>query len=191
MGIDVKDIGKNFLKKSALDTFGVTKKSLSSSPQRSYMWDVQITNGGIVPVLGSILDNISLFAKSITVPSQTIEPIQLNIMGERIFYSGKESSPRTVEMVFWDDEAGSVRRYLDQWFQMVHENKTGNSFSKDGYERTIDIKTKDTTDTAFTSVTKLTGCFPIEIGSIQLSYDNSDIIEVSAVFQYDDKEFIT
>ena len=191
MGIDVKNIAENFKKKTLLDTFGVTKRALSDKPQRAYMWDVQITNGGIVPVLGTILDNVSLFAKSITVPSQTIEPIQLNIMGERIFYSGKDSSPRTVEMIFWDDEAGSVRRYLDQWYQMVHENKTGKSFSKDGYERTIDIKTKDTTDTAFTSVTKLTGCFPIEIGPVQLSYDNSDIIEISATFQYDNKEFKT
>lgn len=192
MGFDTKKIIDNFKDNVTLDVLGVTNRNIKSAkPQKSYMWDITITNGGIVPVLGNLLDDIKVYAKSVTVPNDAVELITYNHMGERIFFAGKDASAHTVQMTFWDDEKGTIRRYLDTWYQTYHARETGDQQWKKNYERVIKINTKDTTDAAVTSIVTLSGCFPLEIAEIPLSYDNSDILEVSATFQYDHKKLTT
>lgn len=191
MGADFKNIFNRVSENKLTDIFGVSQRGVSDKPQRSYLWEVHILNGGIVPVIGSILDNIRVYAKTVTIPNSTIEPIQLNHMGERIFYSGKEGSSHTVSMTFWDDEIGTIRRYLDQWHQLANENFTGNSVNKTNFQRTIKIYLRDTTDTIYTGVFELEGAFPIEIGEISLNYDSSEIIEIPVTMQFDTKRIIT
>jgi hypothetical protein len=186
-----KNLIDRIKKNKITDLFGVTSKQVSSTPQKNYLWEVHITNGGIVPVIGTLLDNIKVYAKNVNVPNSSIEPIEMNFMGERIFYSGKENSSHTVQMTFWDDESGTIRRYMNQWYQLVHENYSGKSVSKINFQRTVKIRLKDNSDTIYTGVFELEGAFPIEIGDISLSYDSSDIMEIPITLQYDTKTVIT
>jgi hypothetical protein len=183
-------IADDFKNKVALDTFGISKKGIATNPQKAYMWEVHITDGGRVGMVATLLDNITAYAKSVVAPSRTVEPIPFNIMGDRLSYVGKETSPRTLELTFWDDESATIRRYFDRWFQLVYEDKTGIASARQDADRNIEIRTKDTTDTAFTSITKLNGCFPIEIGPVNYSYEASDVVEVTVTIQFDSMEFI-
>ena len=191
MAADLDNLVDRISKNKITDVFGVSQRGVSDKPQRSYLWEVQILNAGILPVIGSVLDNIRVYAKTVTIPNSVIEPIQLNHMGERIFYSGKEGSSHTVSMTFWDDEVGTIRRYMDHWYQLAHEDFTGNSVNKTNLQRVVKIYLRDTSDTIYTGLFELGGVFPIEIGEIALNYDSSEIIEIPVTFQFDTKQVIT
>ena len=192
MGFDTKNIVDNFKDNVSLDILGVVNRDIKSiKPQKTYMWDITVTNGGIVPVLGSLLDEIKVYGKSVTMPNSAIDPIQFTHMGERVFYAGKESSTHQCQITFWDDEKATIRRYMDDWYQTMHKNFSGNSVHKVNYERELKINLNDTTDSTVTSIMTLYGVFPIEISEIPLSYDNSEVLEVSVTFQYDSKKMTT
>lgn len=155
---------------------------LPKNPQKTYLWEISIIGNS---------ENIKTFAKSVSIPQSSIEPIIVNYMGEKVHYAGKESSPKTVTITFWDDERATMLTYLDNWFQTVHQNGTGQMTKEADYRRTINILLNDATDLTDTSVTELSGAFIIDIAEIPLSYENSDVIEITATFQYELKEVRT
>jgi len=191
MGIDFNNIAGRMKSKKLRQIAGITQRELSTNPQKSYLWEVSITNGGIIPILGTILDNIKVFAKSVTIPQEAIEPIQSTWLGEKIFHAGKDSASHTVNITFWDDEYMTVLGYMNQWFKLVRDPDTGSSVEKRDYWRDIHIKLKDSTDLITTGKVTLYNCFPIEIADINLSYESSEIIEISVTFQYDKKKILT
>lgn len=152
---------------------------LPKNPQKTYLWDIGIIGGD---------KDIKTYAKSISIPQSSIEPIIMSYMGEKVFYAGKESSAKTVTITFWDDERATILNYLDNWFTEVHENKTGHMLSESGYRRSIVINLTDSTDLTNTSITTLSGAFVIDIAETPVSYENSDVVEITATFQYELKE---
>lgn len=185
MGFDIDNIRNKVhdlrnLKDAAGSLFsGAIEDFLPKNPQKTYLWDIDIIGDNT---------NIKTYAKSIVIPQASIEPIVVNYMGERVFYAGKETSTKTVVITFWDDERGTILRYLENWFTEVHENGTGHMLSERDYRRTIKIMLTDSTDLSNTSITELSGAFIIDIAETQLSYETSDVIEISATFQYELKD---
>lgn len=190
MGYDVDNIVNRLKSKKLREIAGITQRRLSENPQKSYMFEIDILGGGVLPNIGSLLSNITVFAKSATIPQSAVEPIRVNFMGEPIFYAGKDASSHSTTITFWDDEYASMLHYLDQWFQLVHENDTGNITNKTGYQRNIRIRPRDASDTIDTSIVELDGCFPTDISDISLSYDASEVIEITATFQFDKKRVV-
>ena len=191
MGYDINNIAKRLASKKLREITGVTGRLLSNDPQRSYLWEIQIIGGGILPTLGRLLDNITLFSKSINIPQSTIDPIVHNYMGERIFYAGKDASPKTLIATFWDDEALTVYSYMNQWYSAIHDDVTGDIVDEAQYRREFRIKLKDASDTVNTGVIILDGVFPIDIAEIPMTYETSDAIEVTVTFQYNTKRLVT
>jgi len=185
MGFDIQNIREKAHKLRGLRDAvgsalsGAVSDFLPKNPQKSYLWDISI--------VGNQTD-IQTFAKSVSIPQSSIDPILMSYMGEKVFYAGKESSPKTITITFWDDERTTILNYLDNWFTEVHENKTGHMLSESGYRRTIRLNLTDSTDLSNTSITTLSGAFIIDIAETPLSYENSDAVEVTATFQYELKE---
>lgn len=152
---------------------------LPKNPQKSYQWDIEIVGGDFT---------IKTFAKTVTIPQSAIEPIIMSYMGEKVHYAGKETSAKTITITFWDDERATILNYLDNWYTEVHESGTGHMLSESDYRRTIKVNLRDSTDITRTSITTLSGAFIMDIAETPLSYDNSDVIEVTATFQYELKD---
>lgn len=153
------------------------------SPQKAYMWEVEIQGSA-----AGALQDLTLYAKSISIPQSAVEQLTINHKGGKSHYAGKDSSAHTVTATFFDDENQTVSKYFNDWFNTyVSDPSTANGSSKSEYAADIVIKMKDSTDENVTAQWKLSKSFPIDIGEVSLSYDSSDAIELSVTFSYDEK----
>ena len=146
-----------------------------NTPQKSYMWEVEIRalSLGTLPAL-------TTYAKTVTIPQSAVEQIIINHKAGKAHHAGRDSAGHTVTVAFWDDETGTIRKYM-------HNPITGSGTSRDVYAATMVIKLKDSADVETTGTITLGHVFPTDMSDISLSYDSSEPIEISVTFSYDEK----
>ena len=153
------------------------------SPQKAYMWEVEIQGA-----IAGALPDLTLFAKTASIPPSSVDPIVINHKGGKAHYAGKNSSAHTVSIAFFDDEAQTIQDFMYEWYDNYISNpSTATSADKSQYTADILIKFKDSHDESVTASWKLTKAFPTEIGEVSLSYESSDLIELPVTFSYDEK----
>lgn len=150
--------------------------------QRAYMWEVFI-NG----LSTGALDGLDAFAKTVSLPQTSVEQLVVNHKAGRTHYAGRDASGHTVTVTFWDDESLSVYRYFSDWMNLIHDQKTASSAPRSDTTADMAIKLKNSSDDAVTGTIKLTKVFPTELADVSLSYDNSDAMEVSVTFSFDER----
>ena len=154
------------------------------SPQKSYMWEIDITTAGAA----SALSDLSTFAKTVSIPQTSVETFIINHKTSKTHHAGRDASGHTVSVTFWDDEALTIQKYFNDWIEAIKPQKGDSSVSRDQYIADMKIRLKDSSDEKATGVITLSHVFPTDIGDISLSYDGSEAIEVTITFSFDTKE---
>lgn len=152
------------------------------NPQRAYEWEVSITESGGTATLPLITQR----AKSVSIPETSIDTIIINYKGRKAHYAGRSASPSTVTVVFWDDEDNTVYSYFKDWMEKrLSDSQVGGGKTADIYtaEMHINLLKHDSIEKSTGMV--LTRVFPISVGDIQLSYDQSEHVEISVTFSFD------
>lgn len=154
-----------------------------NNPQRAYEWEVKLYS---TEVGSSEMNILTQRAKSVTIPETSVDTIVINYKSRKAHYAGRSASPSTVTIVFWDDEGHTVYNHFKRWMEeRLTKSEVGGGVEADRYtsRMVIDMLKHDsqTVSGQFT----LTRVFPISIGDIQLSYDQSEHMEVSVTFSYD------
>ena len=153
-----------------------------NNPQRSYLWEVDIeglSTGG--------LQNLSFYAKTVSIPQIAIEQIIINHKAGRTHHAGRDVSAHTVTVTFWDDEAQTIHKFFNDWMTLMFDQKTASGNTRNIYSANMVIKLKDAADAEVTSKIKLTNVFPTDIGDVNLSYDTSEPVEYTVTFSFDSK----
>jgi len=92
-----------------------------------------------------------------------------------------------VTISFWDDEAQTIHKFFDDWFNLVLNQENGASAGRDIYSADLVIRLMDSADENITSTIKLTKVFPTDMAEIALSYDSSEPVEHSITLSFDAK----
>lgn len=163
----------------------ITNVRTVATPQKAYMWEVQIL--GLAGATGGVLQDLATYAKSVSIPQSAVETIVINHKATRTAHAGRDSAGHTVSLTFWDDEAGTIHKYLNGWMQWIMNADDGTSVPRNLYSAQMKILLKDSKDSAVTQTITLSNIFPTEVGDISLNYDGSDAIEISATFNFDKK----
>jgi len=153
-----------------------------NTPQKSYLWEVDVqglSTGGV--------QNMSFFAKTISIPQIAVEQIIINYKGLKTHHAGRDASGHTVTISFWDDEAQTIHKFFDDWFNLVLNQENGASAGRDIYSADLVIRLMDSADENITSTIKLTKVFPTDMAEIALSYDSSEPVEHSITLSFDAK----
>lgn len=151
-------------------------------PQKSYMFEVHfLDHNSLIPSIGEMKYNV----KTVAIPAISKEPIIYNFMNSKIKYAGRDSSEKQIVITFWDDEGLTVLDYIHKWSSLSGDLETGDALPKSEYVKDIRVSLKDTNDALTTGRFLLKNCFPTDVGEIQLSYEDSGIIEVPITFSYD------
>ena len=153
----------------------------NKAPQFSYMYEVDITGANFAS------NDISVFAKTITIPQSAVEQTTINYKAGKTFFAGRDAASHTVSITFWDDEKQTVSRFFNKWMKAIHDPETANGTSRDNYTADLNIRLKSNDDERVSSYITLKGCFVTEIGDISLSYDNSEPEEISVTLSYETK----
>ena len=168
---------------------------LSKEPQRSYQFEVEIldTNVGEAGnIVTEFIDNIrdlKYFVKSVDFPVISKEMIEYSFMNTKMSFAGKDSSSHQFSITFWDDEALTVSDYMKKWYDLSGDSKYHDSTDKNTYQRTMKIKLLDVTGIVSTGEYIFYNCNPVELGALNLSYDDSNSLEFPITFYYDYYEF--
>lgn len=153
----------------------------TGEPQKTFMWEVSFRG------TGRSFQNAKLYAKNASIPQSSVETIEQNFLGNKMFHAGKDASSHTLNITFWDNENMEVYRFLQEWINLLHDPAYGAAVRKTTYSKIMTLRLKDTADVFTTGDFHLHECFPSEISEVSLSYDVSDAIEISATFYFDYK----
>lgn len=165
------------------ESVGITAIKGRGEPQRSYMWEVYVKGQTAMP------SNTYTYAKTVSIPNFSTEDMVLNYMGEQLHYAGKNSSNKSIQVTFWVNQKLTPYKELLDWWYKTSEPTTGFQTYKNhkgtGYAQTLELKLIDVTNFRYNAVITMENAYPTEIGEVSLSYESSEMMEVSATFVFD------
>ena len=178
-----------------LNTLGeriTTGLFLSKEPQRSYQFELEVletsgddSGGNIFTDFVDGIRDLKYFVKTVDFPIMSKELIEYNFMDTKVSYVGKDSSPHTFSITFWDDEALTITDYMKKWYDLSGQSKYQEGVDKKTYSKDMKIKLLDVTGFITTGEFTFYNCTPIELGGLNLSYEDSNALEFSITFYYD------
>lgn len=190
----------------------ISKTLPTKEPQRSYMWEI-----GISDPEGDSVDKITLYAKQTAVPPTMTENLKRWYAGVEYSYAGRDVSPRIFRVTFWDNEDLEIYRFFRKWNELINGGETSTKVKPEDYFGKATIKLlrsngKSSNDyniglgTTILDVPDIIGkvwddateddskftmkdIFPVEVSEITLSYAESTEITFDVMFSYRYREF--
>lgn len=152
------------------------------NPQRAFEFEVEILAGvaaGSLPILTQRVESVSI-------PETSVETIEINYKGRKTIHAGRDSSPHTVAITFWDTEAREVYSFFKNWMENgISNSQVGGGVTRDLYATQLVIRTMAHDSNTVTGTNRLTNVFPTNIGDVALTYESSEHMKVEVTFSYD------
>ena len=131
---------------------------------------------GFPAYVTSDVELASFMVKAAQLPSSVISPIMVPFRGRQLQIAGDRTfEPWTITII--NDTNFSVRDSFEQWMNGInqHNNNTGLTNPND-YMSDMIIDQLDKDGTVVKGY-NIRGCFPTNLGAIELSYDTENTIE--------------
>ena len=148
---------------------------------------------------GNSLADLDLYGKATALPTASIGMIPVPWMGRVIKFSGERTfADWTVQLYDSSQAEGDVRSQMMQWLEQMDSARIHDisyNFTASAEIHWDDLgggqKSNHNNQSGFQKKVKLFGVFPIDVGELQLSYDNVDqFSEFPVTFAYDFSEYI-
>ena len=170
--------------------------------QRDWMW--QLTIPGISNMAGmagieGLEDEITIRARTCSLPARGVEVIESNWMSQKQFFPGKPTFGNTVSVSFEESENLNVSRFLFNWQQHIMDITSGHSnalakrpggatsYVTDMYLNLVSYSgqlSKDNPD-ASRKYFLFKNVFPTNVGDVSLDYSANGQIKYDVTFQFD------
>lgn len=99
-------------------------------PQNSFAWEVEILGNAVTgqfPLL-------TAHATTMELPEKSVETINRAHKSRNSRFSGRDSSPGTFTVTFWEDQEGSVYQFFNDWVENgISNSLTGGGLTRDLY----------------------------------------------------------
>lgn len=159
-----------------LNTF--KQNALNQGGYRPSLFEVRITYAG---------ENFSFLCQSSQVPAFTVNPIEVPYFGRTIKVAGMRTYAEWTTTLMVEEDF-DVRRTLEQWNQNIDSaigNLRNGIFSAENYKQDAEVilygKTGNIVNRYF-----LLGCWPSDVGTIELDWNSPDTIGTYTVsWQFD------
>jgi len=92
-------------------------------------------------------------------------------------------------VTFWEDQSLTAYDYMYKWYQLTGSSKYNEGVGKVSYIKNMAVYLKDVNDLIITGKLSFANCFPTDIASTNLNYDDSSAVETTVTFAYDYVEF--
>ena len=117
-------------------------------------------------------------------PSSTIEPITVMYRGRPINFAG-ERTFQPWQITIYNDTNFNIRNALEQWSNGIQNNATTNGITNPlDYQVDMGVHQLDRTGAKIKTY-RFKDAFPLEVGDIQLGYDQGNAVETfNVTFMY-------
>lgn len=148
-------------------------------PQRAYLWELNILDPE-----GDPEQKLSTYALSVSIPSRNHQPLRRSYMGQNYFLTGKNTSPNSFRVTVYDDSLLSMYRYFSHWLSICNDPEYNRSVGFNNAFKDIELITKGVTNVLVSGRFKMEGAIPIELGTVEMSYDNNDVMKFDVTFNF-------
>jgi hypothetical protein len=152
------------------------------NPQRAFEYEVELlgsTVSGTKPILTQRVETVSI-------PEKSIETIEVNFKGRKTIYPGRDASPHTVTVNFYDDEDRNVYSFFNNWINGALDETLGGGAYRSLLAAELRIKMFKADSATLSGTHRLTKVYPTSIGEISLDYSASDHAKIAVTFSYDE-----
>ena len=150
-----------------------------TEPQRAYLWELNIIDPD-----GEYDKKLTTFALSASIPARNHQPLKRSYMGQNYFITGKNTSPNSFRATVYDDSLLSMYRYMVHWMNICNDPEYNRSVGFGNASKDIELITKGVTNVLVSGRFRLEGAMPTEIGTIEMSYDNNDVMKFDITFSF-------
>lgn len=161
-------------------------RSSERAPQRAYEWEVKINASNNV----GQLELLTARAQNIQIPEKSVETIEINYKSRKARYAGRDASPGTFTVQFWDDESNAVYNYFNQWLEeSISNSESGGGKTRKDYavELVAELLAHDGASVTGTHTFK--DVWVQSLGDITLDYSASEHVSFSVTFTYDTHKY--
>lgn len=151
------------------------------NPQRAFEYEVEIlgsTISGTAPILTQRVETVSI-------PEKSIETIEVNFKGRKTIYPGRDASPHTITVNFYDDEQRNVYAFFNNWINGALDETLGGGAYRSLLGAEMIIKLFNADSTTVSGLHRLTKVYPTSLGEVSLDYSASDHMKIAVTFSYD------
>lgn len=154
----------------------------NAAPQRAFAWEIDLTSSNSI----GQLELLTARAQNMTIPEKSFETIEINYKSRKSRYSGRDSSPGTFTVTFFDDETHAVYNFFENWAENgLSNSRTGGGLTRPEYAAELHAKLLAHDETTVLGQHKFERVWPSSVGEISLSYSESEHVTFDVTFTYD------
>jgi len=156
-------------------------KANLTNPARTYLWDVVIAN----PIGGGDTETLMLRAQSTSIPGRSQGQIAVPYkQSAGIEFPGKLAYDHTWDVTFVEGEDRKIFDSIYAWLQNVVHDVDNVGLGDPGVKSDILLQLITTKGEEWMRI-KLIGCYPLRVGSVDMSYNNESIVNFSVTWSFD------
>lgn len=156
-----------------------------------------LTGDGFELLLGNLPSvgdstNLTLKVLNTNIPGFSTEPVEANLHGFVKKQRGRKVYPRTLQVTYLEDTKFDTYNKLRGWMEFIVGSQSGTSAAyknsasgASSYAVNADLVIYDTVGREANRVT-FWKMFLQEVGDVQISGENTALLQVSATFSYDE-----
>lgn len=132
------------------------------------------------------MKELTLRCSSVSVPSQTIEQVQVDFQGYRAFYPGKHVEDNVINVEFVESQHMTISKAIFDWMEIARSQKDGKAQRHkhvSGYLGKM-ILASYAHDGTTTSNWIFNGVWPTARADVPFSGETADLVKVSVSFAY-------
>lgn len=157
-------------------------RSDSRAPQRAYEWEVKINGNND---LGQ-LELMSARAMNIQIPEKSVETIEIDYKSRKARYAGRDASPGTFTVTFWDDESHEAYNFFNNWLENgISNSEVGGGWTRDKYTVGLVAELFAHDSKTVTGAHAFSDVWVSSLGDVTLDYSASEHINFTVTFTYD------
>lgn len=155
--------------------------------QKNFQYEVVFRNAAsLVP--GWTEEDVTLRARSFSIPQRGHEAIEDNFGAMKQFFSGKPTFSNTTEIMFQETHSQAVQRFLDAWQQRMFDVNSGHSnfARKRDVCDTIIIKAFDNENKELDNKYYFINAWLQNVADVSIDYSQAgEGVKFTATFQFD------
>jgi len=128
----------------------------------------------------------TLNIKGAQVPGKKVDEIALKLRGRDVFYNGNIARFDPFSITVFEDISYTARTMIELWSQVIADNGTGFGFANPAITKDLTIYLLAPGTEYIMAAYTLHNAFPVNLGSVSLSYDNAtEVFSYPVEFRYD------
>ncbi len=128
----------------------------------------------------------ALNVKGAQIPGKKVDEINLKLRGRDLYYNGNIGRFDPFQITVFEDISYTARTMLELWTQVIADNATGFGFANPIIRKNLKVYLLAPGSEFVMAAYELHNAFPIDLGSVNLSYDDTTtVVSYGCSIRYD------